>query len=399
LKTRPSPFAVQLRLDGSIGSLRIGLNIVSLCHRALSRLPGGAGETQLFWRLTVNAAADVPQLPRIFILPSNKRDPEHDQPQHFLLDLRKEQLRSLSWMLDQETTGRTFIEEEISEAMLPALHWRAEGKVERPVLVRGGVIADQVGYGKTIISLALIAETKDLPAPTPAPSGLIDIKATLIVVPGHLSKQWPSEIERFTGKTFKLVVIQNMRDLQSKSIADLSKADIIVVATEVFELDLYWSRFEYLSAQPEDWLSDKAGGRFFADHLTTAVTSLQAQTRRLQKSADDAQTGLEQAKLDAISQSELLKAEHKTVSFGKRMKGQAYRDRYDGPAKKMKMDDEWEDSDEQVCFYIVTVLKSERRGTDSSASHFPQSDWYGIIHKSVSQEGLQASSMPGNTHV
>ncbi len=28
-----------------------------------------------------------------------------------------------------------------------------EAKVDRPVLIRGGVVADQVGYGKTAITL------------------------------------------------------------------------------------------------------------------------------------------------------------------------------------------------------------------------------------------------------
>jgi hypothetical protein len=302
----------------------------------------------LSWKLTPGQVADVPRAPRLFVLPSNKRDPSHPQPNGFKLDLRKEQLRSLWWMLEQErATGKThtFIEEEISEAALPALGWRAEGKAERPVMVRGGVIADQVGYGKTIISLALIAETKDLEAPNPAPKGLIDIKATLIVVPGHLSKQWPSEIERFTGKLFKVIVIQNMRDLQIKSIAEMSKADIIVIASEILEADLYWQRFEYLSAQPEDWLSDKAGGRFFSDRLDAAMTSLADQvevlrTEGAEAASDKAKEAQEKAKKDAEDKRDA----HKSAEFGKRMKGQAYRDRYDAESsaptkKKMKKAD------------------------------------------------------------
>ncbi len=65
-----------------------------------------------------------------------------------------QQPRSLWWMLQQEKVeGRThtFVEEEISEAALPSLGWRAEGKAERPVLARGGVIAEEIGYGNTII--------------------------------------------------------------------------------------------------------------------------------------------------------------------------------------------------------------------------------------------------------
>lgn len=169
LKHRPAPFTVQLRRDGDIGSFRIGLNVLSLAHRARARLPANAikGTVKLSWRLTPDQGVEEPRPPRVFLMPSNKKDPEHRQPKHFQLKLRKEQLRSLWWMLQQEhAEGRThtFVEEEISEAALPALGWRAEGKAERPVMVRGGVIADQVGYGKTIISLALVAETHNTPA-------------------------------------------------------------------------------------------------------------------------------------------------------------------------------------------------------------------------------------------
>ena len=298
------------------------------------------GQIKLSWRLTPGQVADVPRSPRVFVLPSNKRDQSHPQPKGFLLDLRKEQLRSLWWMLGQERATdktHTFVEEEISEAALPSLGWRAEGKAERAVMVRGGVIADQVGYGKTIISLALIAETKGIPAPNPAPPGLIDLKATLIVVPGHLSKQWPSEIKRFTGSMFKLITIQNHGDLKQKSISELAKADIIVMASEVLEQDPYWARFEYLSGQPEDWLNDKQGGRFFNDRLNTAMVSLAANVETLQtKGAEELRRQLKEMQRGMVEEAEGKREAHKTADFGKRMKGQAYRDKWgeEEPAPK-----------------------------------------------------------------
>ncbi len=53
---------------------------------------------------------------------SNKLDKEHKQPPHFKTPLRKEQLRSLEWMILQESPeAAPFIEEEISEAILDPL--------------------------------------------------------------------------------------------------------------------------------------------------------------------------------------------------------------------------------------------------------------------------------------
>ncbi|KAL1407062.1 DNA (cytosine-5-)-methyltransferase dmt5 [Vanrija albida] len=335
LKNRPAPFVLQLRLDDSLGTFRIGLNIMSLAHRALSRLPKSKakGAIHLSWRLTTGLTADVPEPPRVFVLPSNKRDPQHAQPSGFLLPLRKEQLRSLWWMISQERAEgktHTFVEEEISEAQLPALGWRGEGKAERPVMVRGGVIADQVGYGKTIISLALIAETMGQKAPEASPPGLIDSKATLIVVPGHLSKQWPSEIARFTGSLFKTIVLQTVKDLQQTTIADFKAADVIVVASELFESEVYWQRFEYLSAQPDGWLGDKNGGRFFADQLDAAMLTLNEQVQSLQEGGTQAALECRAAlHKRAINEAESKKDELKAANFGKRLKGAAYRDKYD----------------------------------------------------------------------
>ena len=48
------------------------------------------------------------------------------------------------WMLRQEASTEPYYEEEVEEAMLPSLHWRAEGRARRPVLVRGGILADEV---------------------------------------------------------------------------------------------------------------------------------------------------------------------------------------------------------------------------------------------------------------
>jgi hypothetical protein len=37
-----------------------------------------------------------------------------------------------------------YYEEEVTEAILPGLEWRAESRVRRPILARGGIIADEV---------------------------------------------------------------------------------------------------------------------------------------------------------------------------------------------------------------------------------------------------------------
>ncbi|HEY9715442.1 MAG TPA: hypothetical protein V6C72_18355, partial [Chroococcales cyanobacterium] len=108
LKHRPSAFVTQLKVDeAGVGTVRIGINIASLVHRALSRLPSvnRPEKPLLSWRLTTEFTPMAKLPARRFELLSNRGDIEHEQPPHFRIPLRPEQLRSLGWMLKQESVG------------------------------------------------------------------------------------------------------------------------------------------------------------------------------------------------------------------------------------------------------------------------------------------------------
>ena len=100
-----------------------------------------------------------------------------------LRKLRKEQQRSLKWMIGQE--------QEVEEANLRHLGWRAEVRVTRSRQIRGGVLADEVGYGKTATTLVLIdCQAQKAAKSSKAPCvGSISPKATLIIEPRHLESQ------------------------------------------------------------------------------------------------------------------------------------------------------------------------------------------------------------------
>ena len=286
MKNRPSPFVTHLRLADGIGSVRIGLNVASLLHRALSRLPseGRTLPPRLSWRLTADydmAAVKFKPGDPAFTLRSNKLDVLNAQPPNFKkYPLRPEQLRSLSWMLERERSDECFYEEEVSEAMLGPLGWRAEGKAVRPVLVRGGVLADEVGYGKTAITLGLIDCSQPAQYPEPSITGVIPSKATLIVVPSHLGNQWPSEIEKFLGKgKYKVVRILNLGQLNGFTVADIADADIVVVSSSLFRSNDYLSNLSTLAATRDLPASE---GRYFNACLKSAIDGLHEQVHRLQ---------------------------------------------------------------------------------------------------------------------
>jgi hypothetical protein len=235
-------------------------------------------------------------------------------------------------MLSQEKLDQgvehTFVEEEIAEAALLPLGWRAEGKAERPVLIRGGVLADEVGYGKTAITIGLICSTLgDQPPKIPKPQtkGHIRLNATLIVVPAHLSGQWPTEFSKFTGKkTTKVHRIINMTDLNSTKISHLQEADVVVVSETLFGSQIYWNNLSHLGGTREI-ASEPTGGRFFQSCLNEALENLKQHVDIL----IDEDGGAE-AMQDAITatKAKLERAENARQLQTKRLKGAAYAKKY-----------------------------------------------------------------------
>ena len=292
LKCRPAPFVTQLKFNQAdgIGTLRIGINIPSLLHRALSRLPNAEGNGRiqkapsLSWRLNTefSPAAQI-HLPK-FTLLSNKKDKQHAQPPHFKLPLRVEQLRSLEWMIKQESAEvEPFTEEEISEAIISSLSWRAEGRAQREVFVRGGVLADQVGYGKTAITLALIDCTQKMIGKEVAKRdeifGKVMTKATLVIVPPHLTRQWGSEVKKFTGSSaFKTIVVSTMSDWNKQTIEAITEADVVIIASNLLKSETYLDSLSALSTAGD---LPKTAGRYMEACLDKVGEGLKKQVERL----------------------------------------------------------------------------------------------------------------------
>jgi hypothetical protein len=292
LKHRPAPFVTQLKLDeNETGIVRIGVNVLSLIHRAMSRLPTvGRTESPIFsWRIETSFVPAVKLNVPKFVLSSNKQDQPHSQP-GFKVPLRPEQLRSLEWMLNQEAVDcAPFIEEEISEAVLAPLGWRAEGRVQRPTRVRGGVLADEVGYGKTAITLGLIdSAQEDVDNEFEAMSGMkgkIPVKATLVIVPPHLTRQWKSEVEKFVKRKMNIVVISTAGNINSLTIKAVRNADIVIVASNLFHSNVYLANLEAFAGAGDLPNQD---GRYFEARLGEIHAALARQVDRLRDGGPDA---------------------------------------------------------------------------------------------------------------
>ncbi|KAL2807643.1 hypothetical protein BJX63DRAFT_425199 [Aspergillus granulosus] len=285
VKLRPRPFLICRRTDEQgLGHFRIMLNVLTLLHQATSRLVDSRVKScSLRWRLVLNSY-DVRNMafPK-FILKNNREDLQSSQPPGFLRGLRPEQLRSLSWMIKQEADDiKPFMEEESEEALLPTLMWRAEGRVTAPKTVRGGILADDVGYGKTAITLGLIdsqyGKTKwDAPIPL-NDQGLITSRASLIVVPAILLQQWQSEIVKFLGSKYKVLVFHSATALAKTTIENIRYCDIILVSWSAFNTPAYFKRMQKFSGAPRVPLKP---GRHFDDWFNNACRSMRSHVRVL----------------------------------------------------------------------------------------------------------------------
>lgn len=287
LKARPSPFQIHVKYSSEhkMGHIVIGVNPATLIHQAAANLPKRLGAIEAAWRLDTSYVP-VPFISQPdLVIPSNRHDDPAAQPEGFKLKLRPEQLRSLKWMQRQEDTAEPFMEEEICEGASEHLGWRLEGRARRPIMVRGGVLADQVGYGKTAIMLGLIStrNAKRLATKAVCPPGKLLARGTVVIVPAHLVLQWKSEVGKFIStmgkKAPKIITLHQGQDINSTTIEDIQEADIIIVASSMPNSEHYWDNLAAFSGVA---LPNKAG-RYFNARLKQAHGALSEQVQRLQQ--------------------------------------------------------------------------------------------------------------------
>lgn len=327
VKSRPVPIATRLKFFDGKGQVEVSINVLTLAHRALARLMRSrldpSRQISVAWKLnTTFDAARRPNLPPL-TLPDNKNDPRRAhvfvraaQPGRAL---RKEQQRSLSWMVRQESANAApFLEEEVEEAVMGPLGWRLQARAVCPRLARGGVLADKVGYGKTITTLALI-DTQAATATSTPVQGYIELKGTLILAPNLLVNQWVQEIEEFLGEDCKVLVIKHIEDFEDATIANFQSADIILVSHDIMSNEQYVRAMSCFAARPEP--PTALGGRAFAVWLHEAETKIKEHVEELKraKCIRSFAEQLETRRKDAEQDEEL-----RVRIPSKRLKGQAY---------------------------------------------------------------------------
>ncbi len=305
MKARPQVFIMRTRIDDNgVGWLEIGLNIATLAHRALGKILDGhkiSGDVQVHWRIetkgdsssmfqripfTLKDNKDVPTPERErFKFPGLDKDGNH-------LSLRVEQQRSFLWAKGQESEeALPFWRQEIAEALIPRLDWRADARVQTSQKVRGGVLADEVGYGKTAVVLALVnaapamAQEQERPSPTNCP-GYISLKATLIIVPRELITQWRKEVVKFLTSACKILELCDWDSFKKSTIKDFEKADIVLVSSTLLADSRYWDNLACFAGEPQ---LDTKAGRAFGAWLKNACEQSEEHTDLLRTNVEHLQ--------------------------------------------------------------------------------------------------------------
>jgi hypothetical protein len=294
IRARPSPVIANLHChkDGT-GILKVQANVATLVHRAYGKIIGLSSKcpplTAVHWRLAKDSGFErllpFPELS----LSSNQKDLLADSPPNWVEDdgllLRTPQRKSLAWMIERESADtEPWVEEEIEEARIPSASLRLEAKVECTRHIRGGILADDVGYGKTATILALFDfdaadryGTRRLPTTySTGADGKIKVKATLVMAPADLLSQWHSEAGRFLrnkpSDDYVILPIKSEKDLKALTIKEISEADLILSTWEVFGR-WYLEELAYLGRSPQ---LPKHPGRAFQQWLSCAMQNLGA---------------------------------------------------------------------------------------------------------------------------
>ena len=254
--------------------------------------------------------------------------------------------------------------------LMPLLPYQKEGLGwmynQEQISVHGGILADEMGMGKTIQAIALILDNrpdaKDKAQQAEwdasdvrhgADSNKLSRTSTLVVVPTIALRQWQMEISRFTAEGALTVKIYH-GTTRSSSVKDLQAADVVLTTYAIMEAEY---RKATAGAKVTCRLCDK---KFYPDKLrvhrkyfcgTGKLTKAQAKTQRkrprvtasAQRGPDvedeDSEEDEEEDEVDRQKKMIKAKAAAATAAAAKKGKGK-------GGKGKKKEESEEEDEDE-----------------------------------------------------
>ncbi|KAL9602375.1 MAG: hypothetical protein Q9179_002557 [Wetmoreana sp. 5 TL-2023] len=277
------------------GRLRVVVNWNSLAHRTIAKLVFKRGDSL---RLRYRLVRRIDHLSDLTMPAFTLRSCRNWQQAAYSFGpskpaLRTEQSRTLRWMLFQEGSQKfgPYAEEALEEARLEDFGIQIMMSCLRYGKFLGGVLAQEVGFGKTAVILALIDATQGSTVLPNETYGKIATRATLILVPPTIVGQWRGQVDKFLGKeNYKVVAIADVAQLARTTVQEIQEADIVIVNSRIFAADGYLRGIAALAGLPKQsnvtsrpfkaWY-DRASGQIDLVIEQMKSTGLQGMARQL----------------------------------------------------------------------------------------------------------------------